>query len=1258
MLDHLSVRTGKIVKELIQGQAVAIGGQQIAALSDFEKLTLYVVAKELSPLLSQRGSDLVSYLAKHIAQEKIPEPASELKDVTSPISTGYRLHDIRACSFRGLAPANEVWKHNFEGTTHLMYGPNGCGKSSLLGAIVWCLTGKICRDDESPSEDTMVDVYESGNTANKLTARSVALTLTDSSGDSTAADSNFWVELCLKITKDTKATGELWIKRHSETGLSMSDNGEDWKSIENLSDAGLNPLDVELHLLMPSKISQMRFGKVPDLIHLFSQIEGLDDLEEISDIAGSACASARREATKLTNGLAQTKTSISEVSSKISSSENKNIKALPHFVNVTAETRASKDIDTLTQELGELSDNLRRQIATELGLDLPEDDSEELKGLKEQLAQLPGQVELAREKLAQPIEELFPSCFDFDSKQMSLEAIEILVSELDTFETNSQKQIQERLVWAKRQDDEPKLDLLRAAAEHYDPEKNKCPVCTQDLAPVPHISKKLIDLEELKNSPHLKQTLDDLARDILSQLDRIVSANQREAGSTSIKDRLLSDWTTLKNTYFAGHLKTIAELYDSAIEMEVNGGIPDSTSEPLSSAEEDDGPVSTFKAIKDGLAGARKYIELLRSAIQHREGIISRLQAILTGDSSQKDAASLQSKLIGSRAACDDYKDAQEIIKDLATLKVSQETKNKTEKKASTYRDLADALERIKALGQFVRLEIVNSVTSVEPVMKDNYSKLYDDELLPLDMLTTGHAANPSVRTEINAYLKVGNERVPVGPFSNAGRLRAIALSFFFALLEKSTDTIHLLVLDDLALSLDDEHQARFVDHLIQPIMQHKQVLFATHYEEFYKIAIPVFKDSQCVQMPPRRTSSDAVSFEPGDLLERVSMALESGTCIWREAAGNLRRWVERSLTTLSGYCPEPFVIFNKVRGSIDAYEAITDSRVATEKRTQIIAKLRTPAFDRIVHRTNHDENPTRPEVEDGLKCLQECKRAVFLEIDRFKKLYRHKLLDRSVPVQVAVNTLSIGNAIPQLNLPIVGKAAAGEHGSIISWESGTHLDLSGCETAMVKMHTLDPIARLGQILLLDPIPLPPSDGDLVIVRTESGEKLARRHWHLGPSRHLETANPTLPHPPHYLKSGEHEIRRIVGVLFDGHKCQESTNGEEWVALQKLPKGTLDGLQGIAVDGTCLEPIARDGQTVIVGKDVDWDAIRPGDLVCVDLHNDTSFIKRVYLNDKNIILCPVNPVDIEHPILTNKDSVKCIRPLAGVLFEHRNDVSS
>jgi hypothetical protein len=176
---------------------------------------------------------------------------------------------------------------------------------------------------------------------------------------------------------------------------------------------------------------------------------------------------------------------------------------------------------------------------------------------------------------------------------------------------------------------------------------------------------------------------------------------------------------------------------------------------------------------------------------------------------------------------------------------------------------VASAAAAIKGLGDLARKEAFRVVRSVDPAVRRYYTQLYGNEVLELEMITPGHAANQTVKTEINAYFKVAGERVPTAPFSNAGRLRGIMLSFVFALLEHSTNSIGLIILDDPALSMDDEHKARFADHLIAPAMANRQVLLATHHSEFFKVAEHHFRDGQRLTFTPRRQQCDAVGFDP-----------------------------------------------------------------------------------------------------------------------------------------------------------------------------------------------------------------------------------------------------------------------------------------------------------------------------------------------------------------------------------------------------------
>jgi phage repressor protein C with HTH and peptisase S24 domain len=83
--------------------------------------------------------------------------------------------------------------------------------------------------------------------------------------------------------------------------------------------------------------------------------------------------------------------------------------------------------------------------------------------------------------------------------------------------------------------------------------------------------------------------------------------------------------------------------------------------------------------------------------------------------------------------------------------------------------------------------------------------------------------------------------------------------------------------------------------------------------------------------------------------------------------------------------------------------------------------------------------------------------------------------------------------------------------------------------------------------------------------------------------------------------------------------------GQHWIVAdgeapyhEKKP----DNLVGFRVRGDSMEPIARDGQIVLVEK---GDTVRDGDLAIVELTDGTRTFKRVHRKGRQVILQPVNP---------------------------------
>lgn len=1265
MYEHLSVRTREVILGLTSGEAIELGGRRIGPLSEMEARVLRVLAESFQALRGLSGTALAENVIELLGRrpgEGQPGPLEGARQAQGRDraeqegwrQTNWRIGRLRACSFRGLAPAGAEWAHDFGGRSHLLYGPNGCGKSSLLGAISWCLTGRIFRDDQPPSHPQGVVVFPGGDRRCLQAQRPDALALMDGSGGSTSPADEYWVELQLVGQDRGGDCKDLWIRRHSVEGLSMSRRPGEWEPIGTLGQAGVADLDAELRLLLPARASHIRFGKGSDLIQILSQVVGLDDLEHITGLADSLCRTLRKQATDIeSNELAPEEESVPGILAAVERAAAEDMKDIPYYNALFAERPEIRDVEAFLKAAADATEEKKQRLAADLGIAIPEQAAPGYSQARDSLDNLPGQLRGAIDQLEKSISELFPGSLGF--RVPSEEQLQQLEHRLAQFENEAREKARERLEWAAKQTEDPKASLMLLAAKHFPEGSTECPVCTQDLSLVPQVRDRLERLHALSAKPHLAKELRDMERALIDELSRIVPQKARDEAAKPLRDRIVSDWRALKQSRFTGFLSPIAARFDAEIQA-----MADRTSvaaEPaVPGLAEGHGQQfqGTFSEADEALGTARGYLRLCRSVLAHSESIRGLLGAKLLTPSGAAAQDSLRAVLERGRltnrciSELDNVRAAAGEL--LSNLKRQQELCVQVQ----VARKVAGGAQATRELNQAVRGEVVAVVKGLEGQMNENFCRLYDDDVLRFGMLTMGHAANPNVRDEMNAYMVAGDERVPVGPFCNQGRMRAIILSLIFALLQKSGRSLDVLVLDDPSLSLDNEHKARFVDHLVKPFVSEGQVILATHYWDFYKAAALVFQDGELLKMPPRRRSSDPVSFEPEELLERVERALDSPGCCWREMSLDLRRWVERTLATLSGYSPAPFVVFNDTAATLAAYVRITDPRVATPGRDLIVTTLQSAEVQLVLNKTAHDDDPTQTEVRDCLKVLRKCSKVVRREVDRLKELYGHDLLRRAVEARPSLSVLTARDSLSDCDLKVVGAAAAAHNGVGVCWGETCTARLTGAQAALATLDTISPVARIGDRLLLDPLEKMPANGDLVVAVTEDGKRYLRKFWQDDDHNVcLQAVNATTAYAPVALGKGRHRLRRVVGVLTDPlRNPQIGDVGKEWVEFRLTP-AVLDDAIGVRVRGTCLEPVAREGQIVLLRGPSAQGLSPSGELLCVEMGDEGALIKHCHSHGDGSrwILQSLNVNEPESPIIVDAASVTRVYTVVGVLFE-------
>ena len=94
----------------------------------------------------------------------------------------------------------------------------------------------------------------------------------------------------------------------------------------------------------------------------------------------------------------------------------------------------------------------------------------------------------------------------------------------------------------------------------------------------------------------------------------------------------------------------------------------------------------------------------------------------------------------------------------------------------------------------------------------------------------------------------------------------------------------------------------------------------------------------------------------------------------------------------------------------------------------------------------------------------------------------------------------------------------------------------------------------------------------------------------MGGSWFLEAVNPSAGVPPVSIRKSDCKVRKVNGVCYGPRKEPGRGSGKlanEWSPRQDFKSSSIAGHFGITVEGTSLDPIALNGQVVLVSRKLD-----------------------------------------------------------------------
>jgi AAA domain-containing protein len=832
-----------LITDLVSGRPVLTGAAKEFALQDERTRSALDWYRKKGPsewaanVTAQHGEDLVdAILLKPPELPALPaRPAhANTRRLRLKMMAAHRFAGLHKFGTPGAAPDNYV--HEFTSPLTLFEGRNGSGKTSLLNAIIWVLTGEILRPQREPEPAEDFDCWvapeneDDEQSTHKLSSLTPMPNVDQYRPDQPWVPSDTWVEL----TFADEIGAELPAIRRS---LSRTPQGKPKESPPDLSVLGVDPIALRIGTVMPALLPLIKVGSESELGRAVSQLTGLAALVDLAE-------HVRRAKTKIDKEFVKAKASDrdrADLDYGVAKADLGNILLEHPTLNPTQTIPQPSDdkaiegtLDQITRHFEDAKASAYQSARDILGKRFDPTNQALLSELERSIGR-------ALERVSQP--QNLPSAARLEAlRQLKTEQLEAAEAKsrdilleaktLDALAQNPTTAARTRLY----------ARVATWIADHPDPQRKDdiCVVCggslqhALDPATGRPVTKHLH--EAASDAVLLSQTLARWEENVLGELMRSLPEALRAETATdppehprdllraAISDELFSFEP------FQGVLADLRTQTASAFDLAANNcptlASPSQIALPT-------GCTALSQALKR-LDAAIRLARWRQGNDRTVQEIVTRVLGRAPKEAEPSERATLTGKLLGLEATVKAAKPISDAFTQCSRLKQHLRTRRAAEKRLNEYATASAALANLASLWKLADEQVNQLRKTLRKDAATWRSRIYLGAFpdTAQELIDTGMGR----KGELDLVVQAGGVAAPAQHVTNASALRASLVAFFFAFwvhVLKERGGLTTLVLDDLQELLDDENRERLAAALTHLVDAGAQVVLTSYDPRF-----------------------------------------------------------------------------------------------------------------------------------------------------------------------------------------------------------------------------------------------------------------------------------------------------------------------------------------------------------------------------------------------------------------------------------------